>query len=437
MSALVLLVLLATPVGEAPVERSPDLEEELARARARLDSLEKRADFLSMISARFIGYVDVGFFVVQGDGSGVRKDIGHSQPQLADLLGTWVLLGDPLATAINSRGEVADIGDSRAIRFDPIHAGRNPSFIVNALNLGIFVTLHDELSLTASVDILPRDRDLQELRGLGDFLDLKLAFLRYERQLGPALLAISAGKFDSLHGIEYRTQDSAQRIGITPSLVCRYTCGRPVGLKANVGLFARRLEVGLALTNGSHQSDLFPFSNETDFNAGKTVTGRVQYKFPIWNKGLELSASGSIGSQDRQADDRILQWHYGFAGLLALGDFSLSAEFATGRALGKMDTASGIPCAAAPCLFYRAAYGQLAWRATNHMVPYVRADWRAATHRRGLDWAYVSNAARATVGLRVDLTSFLTVKAEYVVNRGISILEFPDDVFTTSLVASY
>jgi|GEM_PF-2727115 len=120
----------------------------------------------------------------------------------------------------------------------------------------------------------------------------------------------------------------------------RYTCGRPVGLKTNVGLFARKLEVGLALTSGSHQSDLFPFSNETDFNAGKTVTGRLQYKFPIWNKGLELSASGS-------------------------------------------------------------------------------------------------NAARATVGLRVDLTSFLTVKAEYVVNRGISILEFPDDVFTTSLVASY
>ena len=432
------------PPEEPAVSEAPDsaleldkLKDQLVIANARLDALEKRQTFLSMMSARFSGYLDVGFFAVQGNGSAVRKDFAHSQPQFDDLLGAWVLLGDPLGTAINSRGEPADIGDSRAIRFDPIHAGGHPSFIVNALNLGLFATLYEELTVTASIDFLPRDRDLQDLRGLGDFFDLKLAYARYQFAVGPALIAVYAGKFDSLHGVEYRNQESPERLGITPSLICRYTCGRPVGLKANAGFFDRKLEVWLALTNGSHQSDLFPFSNETDFNSGKTVSGRLQYKLPIGHKGIELSASGSIGSQDRQSDDSVLQWHYGFAALVAVGDFTGSAEFVTGRALGKTDTAANVPCGAAPCLFYRGAYGQLAWRANRVLVPYARIDWRAATHRRGLDWAYVSDAIRGTFGLRADVTGFLVVKAEYVLNRENGIFEFPDDVFTTSLILSY
>lgn len=413
------------------------LKDELEQAKARLEALEAKSTFLSRLSARFFGYLDVGFFVVQGNGSGVRKDLGHSQSQYNDLLGAWVLLGDPLGTQINSRGEPADVGDSRAIRFDPIHAGGHPSFIVNALNLSMRASLTDDFTLTTSLDLLPRDRDIRDFRGLGDFFDLKLAFLRYEFDLGPTVISIHAGKFESLHGIEYRTQESTQRIGITPSLICRYTCGRPVGIKASAGFFARQLEIALALTNGSHQSDLFPFSNETDFNGGKTVTGRVQYTIPLLNKGIELSASGSIGTQDRQSDDSVLQWHYGFAALVALGDFTGSAEFVTGRAQGKSEPVTSVPCAAAPCLLYRGMYGQLAWRANNYLVPYVRVDWRNASHRRGLDWAYASTAVRGTFGLHVDLNSFLRLKAEYVLNREVDILEFPDDVFTSSLVVKY
>ena len=39
-------------------------------------------------------------------------------------------------------------------------------------------------------------------------------------------------------GIEYRTQESTDRIGIAPSLICRYTCGHPIGLKARAQFFA-------------------------------------------------------------------------------------------------------------------------------------------------------------------------------------------------------
>ncbi len=455
MSALLLMLLVTgaptAPVKPVdPVEAEPEetdaekqvrqmrqLKNDLERANSRLDSLEKRQTFLSRMSARFGGYLDTGFFVVQGNGSGLRKDFNHTQPNLNGLLGSWVLLGDPLSTAINSRGEPADVGDSRAIRFDAIHSGGHPSFIVNALNLGVYATLAEGLTLTGSLDFLPRDRDIQDLRGLGDFFDLKLAYLRYEFPLGPVVLNLYAGKFDSIHGVEYREQESNERLGITPSLICRYTCGRPVGLKANVSLLNRTLEVWLALTNGSHQSDLFPFSNETDFNGGKTVSGRLQYQLPIGPRCLELASSGSIGSQDRQSDDNVLQWHYGFSALFMAGDFIASAEFVTGRALGKADASANIPCGSAPCLFYRGAYGQLSWRATNFLVPYARVDWRAATHRRGMDWAYVSNAVRGTFGLHADLTSFLKLKVEYVLNREVDIFEFPDDVFTTSLVVTY
>jgi hypothetical protein len=440
MSAALLCLMLLGAEPDAPVDVAA-LQQDLQATQARVDALESRADWLSKLASRFSGYADVGFFWVQGNGSGVRKDFGHKQTAFGGpLLGSWTLVGDPLSTAINTRGEPADIGDARAIRFDAIHAGGHPSFIVNAVNLQLFSEIIEGLTVTASLDFLPRDRDLSTVEALGNFFDLKLAFLRYELELGKVWLAFYAGKFDSVLGVEYRDVDSTSRTGVTPSLLCRYTCGHPVGAKVKAGFFERSLEVWLAVTNGSHQSDLFPFSNETDFNSGKTVAGRVQYSFGFGLGGLELSASGAIGTQDRQTDDSILQWHYGFAALATIGDFTASAEFITGRAQGKSDVSSPaqtVRCGVAACLFYRGAYGQVAWRATRLFTPYLRVDWRSAIHQRGIDYAYVSEAARGTLGLRVDINRYLIVKAEYVLNRELNADEFPDDVFTTSVVVTY
>ena len=46
-----------------------------------------------------------------------------------------------------------------------------------------------------------------------------------------AELAISVGKFDSVFGIEYLENQANFRIGITPSLLARYTTGTSVGIK--------------------------------------------------------------------------------------------------------------------------------------------------------------------------------------------------------------
>ena len=61
------------------------------------------------------GYVDFGFFVPQGNGSGYIEDFGHVYfPGYAGQFG-WVFLGDILAPAINTRGEVADLGPAPGV----------------------------------------------------------------------------------------------------------------------------------------------------------------------------------------------------------------------------------------------------------------------------------------------------------------------------------
>ena len=46
-----------------------------------------------------------------------------------------------------------------------------------------------------------------------------------------AELAISLGKFDSVFGIEYLDNEANFRVGVTPSLLARYTTGQSTGLK--------------------------------------------------------------------------------------------------------------------------------------------------------------------------------------------------------------
>lgn len=443
MSALVFALWLAAAQAPPAPEQAPppptpaELQAQIDQLRAQLESLEKRQDWMATLSAKLSGYLDVGFFWVQGNGSGVRKDFGGTLGYRGQILDTWVLKGDPLSTTINSRGDVADVGDSRAIRFDPVHAGNRPSFIVNAINLGLNATLTDSFGVVVLFDFIPRDRDISDGSGvfLGDYFDLKLAHVRWELERRWLVLVLTAGKVDSLLGVEYRTQEASNRITVTPSLLCRYTCGRPVGVRANAELFDGKLEVGLALTNGSSQVEFFPFTNETDFNHWKTLSGKLAVHLPV-GRDLELNATGAVGSQDRQGDDSVLQWHYGFAGLLEWRDFIVAAEFVSGRANGKHDGA--VQCGLAPCFGYRGAYGLVAWQALRMLMPYARVDWRHARHVSGTSFAYVSDVLRATFGLRADLHANVALKAEYTFNNELSPLaSFPDDVFTTSLVVRY
>ena len=98
----------------------------------------------------------------------------------------------------------------------------------------------------------------------------------------------------------------------------------------------------------------------------------------------------------------------------------------------------GADCGLTPCLAYEGAYGLVAYRATNSLVPYARLDWRDALHLAGASFVYISKLWRVTAGLRYELGESLIFKAEYTVNTELgSIPQFSNDVFTSSMIVRY
>jgi hypothetical protein len=320
---------------------------------------------------------------------------------------------------------------------------------VNALNLSLFAGIGEDLTLEGSVDLVPRGRDVSNPEGLflGDYLDLKLAYAQYVVPIDALRLTLSAGKFDSVLGYEYRSQDAPDRLGIIPSLICRYTCGRPLGLKVRGSFLDETITLNVSATNGSHFVEGFPLSDETDRNQWKTLAGRLSARAPL-GAGLEVGVSGAFGAQDGQADDAVHQWHYGLDLHLDWHDVLVTVEVVAGQAEGSTEGEAAAgggggspavpPCGGAPCLDYKGAYGQIGYRLLNWLTPYARIDWRDALHQSGASFVYVSNLVRATGGIRLELGTSVIIKAEYTVNRELGrIPEFPNDVMTSSLVVKY
>src|SRR5262249_39738418 len=146
---------------------------------------------------------------------------------------------------------------------------------------------------------------------LGDAFEVDIASLEW--QVGDMRrTSIYIGKFDSVLGIEYRQRKSNQRFGITPSLIARYTTGTPIGLKVRSRIGPDDLlTFAGAVTNGSSVIEPFHFYDETDSNAGKTVSGRVSIAPLRSAVRLEVGASGLYGAQDRALDSRHPIWFAG------------------------------------------------------------------------------------------------------------------------------
>jgi transposase-like protein len=433
-----------TPPSVSDLDRRlRELEAQNARLREELDQLkdsqgfiEQQVERLLPLSGRLSGYLDFGFFYVGGNGSGIQSDIGHKYfPEYGDVTDSWVFYGDPLSTVINSRGDPADTELSRAVVFDPVRSNGKASFIVNALNLTLFAGIGEDLTLNGSVDFVPRGRDVSVAgdTALGDFIDVKLAYVEYMVPIESFKLSLYAGKFDSVLGFEYRAREAPDRMGVTPSLLCRYTCGSPLGLKARAQLWEETVALNVSVTNGSHGTESFPFYDEIDSNQWKTVAGRISSKAPI-GTGLEVGVSGSAGAQDLQDDEGVLHWHYGVDLHLDWNDFDFTAEWLQGMASGS--TAPGdLPCENTQCLRYKGAYGQLGYRWLNWLTPYTRVDFRDALHQNGESFVYISELLRVTGGARVELGSSVILKAEYTLTRELgNAPEFPNDVFTSSMV---
>jgi hypothetical protein len=405
---------------------------------AKINELQQRLDQMQELVAnrqpRVIvgGYIDLGLYATQGNGSGIVRDQGNVLfPQYAGKYG-WVFLGDILAPAINSRGEVADLGDAAGAvpRYDPIHSGGAPGFIVNEINLKLTMGLGKSAIATASINVTPRTGSNFSL---GDVLDADIAQLEWMPTRSQKT-SIFVGKFDSVLGIEYRERKSDQRYGITPSLISRYTTGTAIGVKVRSKFGPDdMLVLAGAATNGSFTTEQFFFYNETDTNIGKTVSGRVSLHPPI-PLDMELGTSGMYGPQDRSPNDAGKMWFWGVDYQLHLRRADLRAEYLRGASPGDaLNSVYGLQ-------LHGGGYLELVAYLQAHFGLIGRIEYRDAFITLidpigGNNRAYLTKGWRATGGVHVNFTDRIILKAEYLHNGEYGgIPQIKDDVVTSSLV---
>ena len=410
---------------------------------SRIRDLETRLDQMRSLAlgrqprVTVGGYIDVGFFAPQGNGSGIVRDQGNLLfPQYAGQYG-WVFLGDLLSTAVNSRGEVADLGDPTGAppRFDSIHSGGAPGFIANEVNLTLTSGLGDSALASASINFVPRSGSNFSL---GDFMEVDIAQLEWMPTRSQKT-SIFVGKFDSVLGIEYRDRKAHQRFGITPSLIARYTTGTALGLKMRTKLGPDDLIVFAAsLTNGSFTTEQFHFYNEIDTNAGKTGSGRLALHPPLPFE-TEIGVSGSYGSQDRATSSAGAMWFWGVDLMTHIQSIDFKAQYLQGGAPGDPNAPNGDVYG---LKLHGGGYAEVDWMITPIVGLIGRGEFRDAfvwlgdtNAPGGANRAYLTKSWRGTGGLRIAFSDRIILKAEYLRNGEYGgIPEIKNDVFTTSLL---
>jgi hypothetical protein len=376
------------------------------------------------------GYIDAGFFVPQGNGAGYVQDYGHARFNYAPYTNySWVFLGDILAPAVNSRGEVADLGDAPGVdRFDSINSRGSPGFIINEVNLRLVARPASNAIITGSVNLMPRTGSNF---ALGDFFDVDLAQLEW-LPTDSQRTSLFFGKMESVLGHEYRFRKSDRRFGVTPSLIARYTTGTALGAKVR-SKFGQDdwFVVAAAITNGSNTTEQFHFYDEVDSNAGKTLSGRISARLPLPFE-IELAISGSYGAQDRTTSNDHPMWFFGPDLLATLGPVDLKAAWLKGKAEG--DPTQGVY----ELYLHGGGYLELDAMLNGSWGLLGRAEYRDAFVGLGSERAYLTKSWRATVGGRWVASRWAVVKAEYLRNGEYGhIPNVRNDVFTTDVVLSY
>jgi hypothetical protein len=437
----------ALPAAPAPTTSDLPTSDELADVQTAMDPTDKLRELDARIEqTRSLvlghqprvtvgGYADLGFFVPQGDGTGFYRDDAHVLfPQYGNY--GWVFLGDILSTAVNSRGEVANLGSATGAgeRFDSIHSGGAPGFIANEVNLTLTSGLGETAVATASVNFVPRSGSNFDL---GDFLDVDLAQLEWMPTRSQRT-SIFVGKFDSVLGIEYRERKAAQRFGITPSLIARYTTGTALGIKARSKLGPDDLFIiAGSATNGSFTTEQFHFYNEIDTNLGKTLSGRAALHPPL-PLDVELGVSGSWGAQDRSPNSDGKMWFWGVDLQAHTQSVDFKAQFLKGSAPGDpRNRVYGLN-------LHGGAYAEVDWMLTPLFGLLGRAEYRDAIvwlgdeHTGTVDdpnRLYLTKSWRGTGGLRFVFSDRIILKAEYLKNGEYGgIPQIKNDVITTSLL---
>jgi hypothetical protein len=388
------------------------------------------------------GYVDFGYFAPIGnDGVGWIRDAQNAAFRQYSPY-SWVFLGDILATAVNTRGEVASLGNAPGInRFDSVASAGAGGFILNEINLRPRYQLADNAILRASVNFVPRTgSDF----ALGDFVEADQAELEY-MPTSDGKTSIFVGKTFGVFGIEYKERRSDERFGITPSLIGRYTDGPILGVKVRSKLLNDWLILAGSASNGSTTTEQFHFYSEIDQNWGKTLAGRAAINIPVGHllrndDRLEIGVSGEWGPQDRATDDNGKIWFEGLDLQYLGANIALKVQLMRGGAPGEPEAALGVY----GLQLHPSGYAELDWQVLPRFGFMARGALRDAIVTLG-DPAlstsqtriYVTKEIQYTAGLRVVFNPHVVAKLEYNHNQEYGgVPSFLDDIFTSSMVLS-
>jgi hypothetical protein len=360
------------------------------------------------------GYVDVGFADAGGDGTSFAP---------ADTRVPADYGADAFAPAVNSRGDVAstDAGPRFTNGFLPrsVGIGGRPSFLLNTASVDLKYS-----AVGAPVMIFTRLQLLPRFNGAGDETRpvLEQAFGRIV-PFDSHELALSAGKFDSVFGIEYLENQANIRVGITPSLLARYTTGQGIGAKVFYRLQLAPLwsavSLNVSATNSGHAAPVLQ-PTSASLSGVPVVAARLGYELNLARLQIKVGGSVMVGPRNDQNRSDARQTTWGADARVALGGLYLSGEYV------RVDKDEGgpktTPLGAFPlssAFSARGFWGQASYTLALDLGPVRRlTGYGRYEQRRAWFLGFTTvEVDRLTAGVRADLWETVIVKAEVLVNR--------------------
>jgi hypothetical protein len=384
---------------------------------------------------RIVGYVDLGWARAQGDGT----SFAPGDTRIPADYGV-----DTFAPAVNSRGDVAstDSGGRFTNGFLPHSTGigGHASFLINTVDLDVrYAPPTAPLLLFTRLQFLPRFSSQGEsTRALVEQAFVRVIPFQSEE------FALSAGKFDSVFGIEYLENEANLRTGITPSLIARYTTGQSLGAKGfyriQIPKLWTALSVNLAATNGGTLVDTLQPQNAS-LTGTPSFSGRFGIEINLPSLEIKLGISALDGPRNDQTQPGVRQKALGADARLMFGPVELRAEgIRLTQGEGAGDKVNGLGTQTVVSKFdVWGGYAQLAL-GFDFAGPVKRAAIYGRYDRRHAQFeGYVPiTVDRITAGARADLFENLALKGELLKNRELEGAPTVDnDVITSSLVYSW
>jgi hypothetical protein len=384
---------------------------------------------------RILGYVDLGWAKAGGDGT----SFAPNDVRVPADYGV-----DTFAPAVNSRGDVASTNSggrfTNGFLPESVGIGGHGSFLINTIDLDVrYVAPSAPLMLFTRLQVLPR------FSGAGQSTTI-LAEQAFARLIpfSSQEIAVTAGKFDSVFGIEYLENEANLRTGITPSLIARYTTGQGLGVKA----FYRRqitslwsaFSLNVSATNGGNMvSPLQP--QNASLTGTPVVSARLGYELNLPSLEIKLGLSAMDGPRNDQTQPGVRQKAIGADARIEAGPLEVRGEWIhLTQDEGGDDKINDLGPQTVVSEFYvTGGYVQVAL-GFELPEPFKKVSVYGRYDRRHAEFeGFVPiTVDRITAGARLDVWDNLALKGEVLKNR--ELVGAPDvdnDVVTSSLVYSW